>query len=118
MLVLSIKSKIYFVLTFSPDIYLLDDPVSALDGNVGEYLMEKSISIDLKDKTRVLVTHAVHFLKYADHIILMDKGEIKFAGNYEQLKNHEVFKAIMERKANKSKKEEEEEAKKEQENAG
>ena len=88
--------------------------MSALDGNVGEYLMEKSISRDLKDKTRILITHAVHFLKYADQIILMDKGEIKFAGEYNELKNHEVFKQIMEKKAAKKKEDDEKDEEEEQ----
>jgi len=48
------------------DIFLLDDPLSALDVHVGKYIFEKTILSYLKDKTRVLVTHAVNTFKYFD----------------------------------------------------
>jgi ABC-type glutathione transport system ATPase component len=39
----------------------------------------------LNGKTRILVTHQLHFLQYADYIILVDNGEIAEQGRYEEL---------------------------------
>ena len=65
---------------------LFDDPLSALDANVSNFLMENTVCRELKEKTRIIVTHAVQFLKYADNILFVDRGEIKFSGPYEELK--------------------------------
>lgn len=54
------------------DIYLLDDPLSAVDAHVGCHLFERCIGPKgfLAEATRILVTHQVHFLKDADWIIV------------------------------------------------
>ena len=44
------------------DIYLMDDPISAVDANVRVKLMTNVIQGCLKNKTRILVTHAIDFL--------------------------------------------------------
>lgn len=54
------------------DIYLLDDPLSAVDTRVGKRLFRDCINGVLKNKTRVLVTHQLQYLKEADEIILID----------------------------------------------
>lgn len=54
------------------DIYLLDDPLSAVDTHVGKHLFEECIKKYLHGKTRVLVTHQLQFLKQADLIIIMN----------------------------------------------
>jgi len=41
------------------DILLLDDPLSALDAHVGKFIFEETFQKFLKDKTRILVTHAL-----------------------------------------------------------
>lgn len=46
------------------DIVLLDDPFSALDAHVGKHVFENAIKGSLAEKTRVLVTHALHFCAY------------------------------------------------------
>lgn len=69
-----------------------DDPLSALDANVSNFLMENTMCHLLKDKTRIIVTHAIQFLKYADCVLLMEHGEIVFSGNFEQLKKTEYLK--------------------------
>lgn len=55
------------------DIYLLDDPLSAVDTHVGKQLFEECIMGYLKGKTRILVTHQLQFLKGADHIIVLNE---------------------------------------------
>lgn len=65
---------------------LFDDPLSALDASVSAFLMERTLKDLLKDKTRIVITHALHFLKHADNIILMEHGEVAFHGSFENLK--------------------------------
>ncbi|KAH9499738.1 Canalicular multispecific organic anion transporter 1 [Bulinus truncatus] len=69
------------------DIYLLDDPLSAVDSHVGKHIFQKVIGHSgfLKDKTRILVTHGVHWLPSVDSIIVMTNGTISEMGTYEQL---------------------------------
>ncbi|KAJ8957037.1 hypothetical protein NQ314_006614 [Rhamnusium bicolor] len=67
------------------DIYLLDDPLSAVDIHVSKHLYNKCINGYLAKKTRILVTHQVHHLKNADHIIILKNGEIENEGNFVDL---------------------------------
>lgn len=53
------------------DIYLFDDPLSAVDASVGRHIFEKCIKDYLKDKTRILVTHQQYYIENADQVILM-----------------------------------------------
>lgn len=54
------------------DIYLLDDPLSAVDTHVANDLFEDCIMGYLGNKTRLLVTHQLQFLKYADIILVVN----------------------------------------------
>ncbi|XP_047908890.1 multidrug resistance-associated protein 1 isoform X5 [Anser cygnoides] len=69
------------------DLYLLDDPLSAVDVHVGKHLFEKLIGPSglLKNKTRVLVTHNLMLLPHADLIIVMEEGKISEMGTYQEL---------------------------------
>eukprot|EP01040_Poterioochromonas_malhamensis_P005555 gene5555-5971_t len=67
------------------DIYLLDDPLSAVDAHVGQFLFQECIKKALKGKTRILVTHHVHFLPQCDKIVILHEGEVRFFGNHEDL---------------------------------
>ncbi|XP_011505689.1 PREDICTED: multidrug resistance-associated protein 4-like [Ceratosolen solmsi marchali] len=74
------------------DIYILDDPLSAVDTRVGKRLFQNCINGYLKDKTRILVTHQIQFLKDADKIIYLVKGHIQFEGQFEDFqKCNEYF---------------------------
>lgn len=53
------------------DFYLLDDPLSAVDAQVGNQLFENCIGGFLKNKTRILVTHHQQFVRKADLVIFM-----------------------------------------------
>ncbi|KAG5504716.1 hypothetical protein GH5_05342 [Leishmania sp. Ghana 2012 LV757] len=63
------------------DVYLLDDPLSALDAHVGERVVEECLLGALAGKTRVLATHQVHLLSLADHIVVLQRGRIAFTGD-------------------------------------
>ncbi|KAH1024384.1 hypothetical protein HUJ05_003874 [Dendroctonus ponderosae] len=69
------------------DIYLLDDPLSAVDIHVSKHLYDLCINGYLYNKTRVLVTHQVHHLKDADHILILNNGRIENEGNFKDLSN-------------------------------
>eukprot|EP00345_Euplotes_harpa_P014311 CAMPEP_0168352156 /NCGR_PEP_ID=MMETSP0213-20121227/22369_1 /TAXON_ID=151035 /ORGANISM="Euplotes harpa, Strain FSP1.4" /LENGTH=926 /DNA_ID=CAMNT_0008363285 /DNA_START=845 /DNA_END=3626 /DNA_ORIENTATION=+ len=78
------------------DIILMDDPISALDANTKKKIFEELFLEELKDKTRVLVTHAVDFLDRVDRIVIMKHGKIKYIGTYEELKNNDMIQHIIE----------------------
>ena len=69
------------------DIYLLDDPLSALDTNVGEHIFDNLIGPkgNLNNCTRILVTHGTKFLKYTDNIIVLKNGCITKQGRFVDL---------------------------------
>uniref|UniRef100_A0A8C6UG54 ABC-type glutathione-S-conjugate transporter n=1 Tax=Neogobius melanostomus TaxID=47308 RepID=A0A8C6UG54_9GOBI len=69
------------------DVYLLDDPLSAVDAHVGQHIFDKVIGPKgvLRDKTRVLVTHGMSFLPQADLILVLAEGEISESGSYQEL---------------------------------
>ncbi|XP_056638683.1 ATP-binding cassette sub-family C member 4-like [Diorhabda sublineata] len=69
------------------DIYLLDDPLSAVDIHVSKVLYEDCINGFLANKTRILVTHQVHYLKNADNIIILNNGRIENEGTFNELVN-------------------------------
>ncbi|NWZ90798.1 MRP7 protein, partial [Nesospiza acunhae] len=62
------------------ELYLLDDPLAAVDADVAKHIMWKCIFGVLKHKTRVLCTHRTEFLEKADALLLMDNGRIVKTG--------------------------------------
>lgn len=60
------------------DIYLFDDPLSAVDIHVSKHLYEECINRFLANKTRILVTYQVHYLKNVDHIIILNHVRNRF----------------------------------------
>ncbi|XP_056263511.1 multidrug resistance-associated protein 1 isoform X3 [Pseudoliparis swirei] len=68
-------------------VYLLDDPLSAVDAHVGKHIFEQVVGPQglLKDKTRVLVTHGLSYLPQTDLILVMVEGEITEMGSYQHL---------------------------------
>uniref|UniRef100_A0ACD5TQI2 Uncharacterized protein n=1 Tax=Avena sativa TaxID=4498 RepID=A0ACD5TQI2_AVESA len=67
------------------DVYLLDDPFSAVDAHTAATLFNDCVMAALGDKTVILVTHQVEFLSKVDRILVMEKGEITQEGTYEEL---------------------------------
>ncbi|XP_038609802.1 multidrug resistance-associated protein 9 [Tachyglossus aculeatus] len=67
------------------EIYLLDDPLSAVDTHVGKYIFEECIKEALREKTIVLVTHQLQFLEFCDQVILLEDGEIRESGTHRDL---------------------------------
>ncbi|CAG5986479.1 unnamed protein product [Menidia menidia] len=71
------------------DVYLLDDPLSAVDAHVGQHIFDRVIGPSglLKGKTRVLVTHGLSLLSKVDLILVMEDGRISEMGSYMELMN-------------------------------
>ncbi|KAL8101971.1 ABC transporter C family member 5-like [Apium graveolens] len=67
------------------DIYLLDDPFSAVDAHTGSELFKEYIMTALATKTVVFVTHQVEFLQATDLILVIKEGRITQAGKYDEL---------------------------------
>ncbi|KAH6822716.1 multidrug resistance-associated protein 3 [Perilla frutescens var. hirtella] len=67
------------------DIYLFDDPFSAVDAHTGTHLFNECIMGLLDSKTVIYVTHQVEFLPAADLVLVMKNGEITQAGKYNDI---------------------------------
>ena len=67
------------------DIYLLDDPLSAVDSKVGREIFDNCIRGFLREKIVVLVTHQIHFVRNADLILTMSQGTIACSGTYQDV---------------------------------
>ncbi|XP_017890581.1 multidrug resistance-associated protein 4-like [Ceratina calcarata] len=80
------------------DIYLFDDPLSAVDPRVAKHLFNKCIKNYLRDRTRIMVTHQLQFVKDTDQIVVVDQGVIKMRGTYDELsRSEEDFVEMMDR---------------------
>ncbi|XP_020586974.1 ABC transporter C family member 2-like [Phalaenopsis equestris] len=79
------------------DVYVFDDPLSALDAHVGRQVFDRCIKDKLRGRTRVLVTNQLHFLPNVDTIILVHEGMIKEKGTFEELSSDGfLFRKLME----------------------
>ncbi|CAM6094780.1 unnamed protein product [Calypogeia fissa] len=67
------------------DVYLLDDPLSAVDAQVGAHLFTKCIAGFLSDKTRIFITNQLQFVPSVDHIVVLKDGNIAEQGTYQEL---------------------------------
>lgn len=80
------------------DIYLLDDPLNAVDAHVGRHIFDHIIGPNgmLRDRTRILVTNKLSVLPEVDHIVVLKDGEISESGSYEQLlKSRGLFSQLL-----------------------
>uniref|UniRef100_A0AAZ3PYL9 ATP-binding cassette, sub-family C (CFTR/MRP), member 3 n=1 Tax=Oncorhynchus tshawytscha TaxID=74940 RepID=A0AAZ3PYL9_ONCTS len=69
------------------DVYLLDDPLSAVDAHVAKHIFDQVIGPEgaLQGKTRILVTHGISFLPQVDNIVVMVEGRVSEMGSYQEL---------------------------------
>ena len=77
------------------DIFLMDDPISAVDAIVRKKLFVNCIMKYLAGKTRVLATHAIDFLHMADRVAIIDNGRIVAVGTFDQLQENEQLKHLI-----------------------
>ena len=77
------------------DIYLFDDPFSALDAHVGKFIFEKTIKEYLKGKTILIITHALQYIPMMDYILKMNKGKIEYYGSIQDAEKQNFYKEII-----------------------
>ncbi|PAV73684.1 hypothetical protein WR25_18845 isoform A [Diploscapter pachys] len=80
------------------DVYLLDDPMSAVDSHVGAQLFSAVIGPDgmLRNKTRILVTNELSFLRHSNLVIIMKDGKIDSEGTFAELIQQGALKQLLE----------------------
>ena len=110
---LSIARAIYS----NAQIYIFDDPLSALDAYVGMKLFKGVFNDFLKDKTFIISTHALQYLCFFDRIFYMKQGKIEWIGSYQEICKQKFYKDFAESIYNsKNENEEEKEFKNKEEN--
>ncbi|KAI8831863.1 P-loop containing nucleoside triphosphate hydrolase protein [Chytridium lagenaria] len=67
------------------DVYLLDDPLAALDAEVGRKVFADCVRGVMEGTTRVLVTHQMHVLDQCDWIVVMNDGRVVEEGTFGEL---------------------------------
>lgn len=67
------------------DVYLLDDPFSAVDVAVGKHIFEQALRGVLRNKAVVLVTNNLHFLPSCDRVCVLKRGCLVATGSFAEL---------------------------------
>jgi len=63
-----------------------------VDAHVGEAIFQNCILGELKDKTRILVTHQLQFVHMAEMIVVLKDGEMVEVGTFDDLMEVRFFK--------------------------
>ena len=93
------KQRISIARAFLKDapILLLDEATSSLDTE-SEHLVQKAISILMKDRTTLVIAHRLSTIINSDQIIVLDSGKVTETGTHEELLNKDgVYKKLYER---------------------
>lgn len=83
------------------DVYLLDDPLSAVDTHVGKELFDNCIKELLKEKCVILVTHQLQYLADVDNVMVLENGYVVANGPYEELEQAGYFGKLSKREEQK-----------------
>ncbi|TEA80985.1 thiol reductant ABC exporter subunit CydD [Bacillus thuringiensis] len=71
-------------------IILLDEPTAHLDIET-EFEIKQAMLRLFNGKLVFLATHRLHWMKQMDHILILNKGEMKESGTYEELLENETL---------------------------
>lgn len=77
------------------DVYIMDDPLSAVDVHVGRHIFENFIDGAIKSKARLLVTNQLTYLPQADKIIMLENGRILVQGTFEECQDCPAFQRLL-----------------------
>ncbi|KAL9966836.1 hypothetical protein ACROYT_G024964 [Oculina patagonica] len=72
-------------------LYLMDDPLSAVDVKVGQHVFEKCIKDLLGKKTRVLTSHQEQHMEEADEVIVLYRGRVLEKGSFSELQGKGIL---------------------------
>ena len=67
-----------------------------MDVHVGKFMMTETLLKYVREKTRILITHALYYLKYVDKVLIVEDGRIVEQGSYDKIKNSARFREIYE----------------------
>ena len=67
------------------ELYLLDDPLSAVDSKVADHIFRECIKGLLGKKTRLITSHQERIMRDADNVIVLSKGRVLSQGNFTEL---------------------------------
>lgn len=67
------------------DIFILDDPLSAVDAHTSKSIMRRAILEYLADRTRILITNQLQYISQCDRVAWVKDGCIQAVGRYEEL---------------------------------
>jgi ATP-binding cassette, subfamily B, bacterial PglK len=73
-----------------PQILILDEATSALDNNTERAVMDAVNNLN-KEITIILIAHRLDTVKNCDKIFLLEKGELKDEGSFDELLNKELI---------------------------
>ena len=68
----------------NPEILILDDSLSAVDAKTEAKIIE-NIQQERQGKTTIITTHRLSGIQHADHIIVLDEGQVVEQGTHEEL---------------------------------
>lgn len=74
------------------EIYLLDDPLSAIDSAVTAKILQGLIGPDgiLANRVQIIVTHNIHVLPFASHVVVLGGGTVAHAGTFDELRERGI----------------------------
>ena len=78
------------------DIYLLDNPLAALDMNVSNHIFQHCVLGLLSNKVRLMVSHQESHMKLADQVIVLHNGSVIDKGTFMELNGKGTLKEILE----------------------
>ncbi|KAH9269588.1 hypothetical protein BASA83_008409 [Batrachochytrium salamandrivorans] len=73
-------------LYYDADIYILDDPLSAVDTAVSRHLFDNALRGLMKNKAVLLVTHQLQHIQSCDTVVLLENGKMTCSGSYNEVK--------------------------------
>ncbi|WP_433946506.1 ABC transporter ATP-binding protein [Paenibacillus sp. SN-8-1] len=80
----------------NPRILILDEATASIDTET-ELKIQEALKVLLKDRTSFIVAHRLSTIRHADHIVVLDHGEIKEEGNHDQLmKQQGIYSGLIE----------------------
>ncbi len=82
------RTGIARALILNRPILILDDCLSAVDTDTEEAIL-RGMKSAIHQSTAIIISHRISTVKYADHIIVLDEGEIVEEGSHEELVDHE-----------------------------